>query len=62
MTLNKIVPLWLHAICAATSVGLAVGLHSTSGSPILSTYTVTGFAVGMAITTIARAIHDAIAS
>lgn len=58
MTLSTIFPLWLHVICAATSMGLAAGLHNTPGSPILATYTATGFAVGMVITTIGRAIYQ----
>lgn len=60
MTLSKIFPLWLHAIAAATSVGWAAGLHHTPGTPVLTTYTVTGFAVGMVVTTIIRAIATAV--
>lgn len=57
MNLNSLFPIWLHAIIAATSVGWAAGLQHTSGTPVLISYTVTGFAVGMVITTIVRAIH-----
>ncbi len=58
MTLNKLFPIWLHAILAATAIGWAAGLHNTPGSPILTTYTVTGFAVGMAITALIRALNS----
>ncbi len=50
----KLFPLLAHALLTSAMIGLAAGLHHTPTVPVVTTYTVTGFAVGCGITLVIR--------
>jgi len=54
MNINRLFPIWLHIIFAASAIGLAVGMNHAVLIDVVKAYTATGFAVGLGVSAILR--------